>query len=100
MMPIHTANNNEDDKVPLSQITDITNEDIEYCNKFLAFEYHIGGKDIATDEKKAFVGTEHWKRGQYINANTKQVDEDGMEQLYEELTLPRYRVLASLNDRL
>ena len=40
-----------------TQITEINDEDIKYCNEFIAFEHHIGGYDLSTKIRKEFAET-------------------------------------------
>ena len=77
--------------------SEIVDEDLKYCNEFLQFEYHIGGYDKKTGIRKPLIGVQN---GTYVNKNQKQVDEEGMQRLYDGLTLPRFAILAALNDKL
>merc|ERR1712232_1394902 len=81
----------------IMQIAEIEDEDAKYCNDFLQFEYHIGGYDMATGIKKDFIGANEQR---YVNKHQKQTDEEGMEHFYNNLTLQRFAILASLNSKL
>ena len=74
--------------------------DLKFMNVYVDFDYHIGGFDITTGIRKKFVETKDWKKGEYINKNTMQVDEESVEELFNSLNVRRWAMIYELNQAL
>lgn len=74
--------------------------ELNLMNELVEWDPHIGGFCIMTQIRKPFVETKDWKKGEYINQNAFQYDEEGVEAIFAEFGARSWFLLNELNAKL